>query len=301
MPSLKINELEQAALFGLPHLSIALYVIALRPRMNYATGLVGSGVLISWRAVCEWLYVEPHPGVRRGPVSQSAARRATEWLIKAGLIKMRSNGAQRHLIFECVMADKGSFKPKQADSKPTGQADRPPHREKPPQADRPRQAEADKHPVSGSFNIRSTTTTFTVSKADGEKSSAAHRADETPDAAQAPLELWRGLSPTHRNSFESVIRQAPSHLQQAVADEVSAVFKRGVEPSRPLAWVNGIVKRAVEGRFRLDAGLAIADARLARQSASTQAVEAPGGTLSPENKEKLAQLTARIGRRKGGA
>ncbi|KAE8755150.1 hypothetical protein FSO04_36030 [Paraburkholderia madseniana] len=59
MASIKLCEAEMQALYGLGYEAIALYVMAIRPRMDFATGMVGVAPRISWQALREWIYVEP--------------------------------------------------------------------------------------------------------------------------------------------------------------------------------------------------------------------------------------------------
>ena len=67
-----LNEQELEALAGLPLLASALYVMAIKPRIDIATGVVGIKPKISWRALAEWLYVEPHSGIKNsGSPSQT--------------------------------------------------------------------------------------------------------------------------------------------------------------------------------------------------------------------------------------
>nr|BDD46937.1 hypothetical protein 7 [Coxiellaceae bacterium] len=58
----KINQFEQGALAGLPHIQQLLYLLALRPYMDFATGVVGLKRKISHQSITEVLYVEPHRG-----------------------------------------------------------------------------------------------------------------------------------------------------------------------------------------------------------------------------------------------
>ncbi|HCA7697402.1 TPA: hypothetical protein MX450_006729, partial [Pseudomonas aeruginosa] len=66
MPSFQINDEEREALRGLPMLAREIYVFALRPFMDFATGVVGERRGISWKSIAEELYVEPHQGIKGG-------------------------------------------------------------------------------------------------------------------------------------------------------------------------------------------------------------------------------------------
>lgn len=97
MPAVILTEEELDALAGLPHPCIVLY-IALRRRMDGATGIVGAPHLVSWQALKEAVYVEPRPGVGCYSPTRWTLLRLAQWLVKAGLAEMRSNAAQHQLI-----------------------------------------------------------------------------------------------------------------------------------------------------------------------------------------------------------
>ncbi len=99
----KINQQERNALKGLPHLSRLTYLEALRPYMDYSTGIVGIKRGISYQSLREELYVEPHTGyVNSGSPSKQQIRRAIETLVRAGLIVIQSIG--KKLILKCELA-----------------------------------------------------------------------------------------------------------------------------------------------------------------------------------------------------
>ncbi|MBT2180503.1 hypothetical protein KKP06_22055 [Ralstonia pickettii] len=150
MPALKLNEAELSALSGLDYAAICMYVMAIRPRMDFRTGAVGLAPRISWQALKEWLYIEPRPGVKATIPSIEAIRRMAQQLVKHGLLRIGSRDKQ--LIFFCLLADTDKHVRKKADSKPTGQADTSePNNDAISQgeADIGQQAEADTHPNTG--------------------------------------------------------------------------------------------------------------------------------------------------------
>lgn len=104
MPSFQINDEEREALRGLPMLAREIYVFALRPFMDFATGVVGERRGISWKSIAEELYVEPHQGIKGGEPSEKELRRALVWLQKVGLVG--PNLAERRLIFELPKASR---------------------------------------------------------------------------------------------------------------------------------------------------------------------------------------------------
>ncbi len=121
-----VQEAELHALAGLPHSAISMY-LWLHARRDRTTSIVGAPIGISWQALVEMLYVEPHRG-RLGPGHASpgreAVRRIAGWLERAGLIVMRSNANQAQLVFFLPMAKKFSRARNQTDRKPTGLTDR---------------------------------------------------------------------------------------------------------------------------------------------------------------------------------
>lgn len=114
---IRLNQKELDALEGLPHLARCLYILAIKPRMNWQTLVAGENPKISWSGLAEWLYVEPHSGIESGSPSRSKLRRSLEWLAKAGLIVKQSK--DRQLVFYCPLAKEDKFTQKQADTKPT--------------------------------------------------------------------------------------------------------------------------------------------------------------------------------------
>ncbi len=98
----KINQREQGALKGLPHLARLVYLEAIRPYMDYATGIVGIKRGISYQSLREELYVEPHKGYASGSPSKDQMRRAVKTLERAGLISIESEGMK--LILKCKLA-----------------------------------------------------------------------------------------------------------------------------------------------------------------------------------------------------
>lgn len=155
MPALKLNEAELSALSGMDYAAICMYVMAIRPRMDFRTGAVGLAPRISWQALKEWLYIEPRPGVKATIPSIEAIRRMALQLVKHGLVRIGSRDKQ--LVFFCPLADTDKNVRKKADSKPTGQSDRQAdtsegnngagfREEADREADRPENAKADTHP-----------------------------------------------------------------------------------------------------------------------------------------------------------
>ena len=96
---------ELDALEGLPYAAQVLYVLGIRPRMDYRTRRVGDSPRVSWQALAESLYIEPYPGPQRtGGVSKWQAMRIAKHLERAGLIEIRSSEVHRILAFRLPLA-----------------------------------------------------------------------------------------------------------------------------------------------------------------------------------------------------
>ncbi len=100
--SYKVNHQERAALRGLPHVQILLYLMGIRPYMDYATGIVGIKRGISYQSLREEIYVDPHQGYKTESFSKDQIKRALKGLEKAGVIKLRS--CYKKLILQCPLA-----------------------------------------------------------------------------------------------------------------------------------------------------------------------------------------------------
>lgn len=97
-----INDDESSALWGLSYMQIALYIRALRPHMDYSTGIIGIKRGISSQSIAEALYIEPKPGVKGGSPSKDQIKRGLNELIKVGLITRLST--HRKMIYCCNLA-----------------------------------------------------------------------------------------------------------------------------------------------------------------------------------------------------
>lgn len=98
----KFNQQERDALKGLPHTPRLLYFEAIRPYMDYSTGIVGIKRGISYQSLTEELYVEPQRGNTGGSPTRAQMRRAIKTLERAGLIAIQSE--RKRLILKCLLA-----------------------------------------------------------------------------------------------------------------------------------------------------------------------------------------------------
>ena len=121
----KINDMERDALRGLPYMQRVLYCTAIRPFMDYTTGIVGLKRGISYQSLAEELYIEPHAGYASGCPNRNQLRRAIANLERAGLLESKKH--VKKLIFKCVLASVDYCTQKQVGPKQAHQAGLKPH------------------------------------------------------------------------------------------------------------------------------------------------------------------------------
>ncbi|MFS8973875.1 hypothetical protein PO002_05075 [Cupriavidus necator] len=115
MPAFRINDQELDALLGEGADLFQLYVGALRPRMDFKTGVVGRRVRISYQALKEWTERAGRSGVRFLAHDKSKLQRMLARLQQLGLL--RKMGGPYDLVFACPLADTDNCDQKQADTK----------------------------------------------------------------------------------------------------------------------------------------------------------------------------------------
>lgn len=94
---------------ALSHAAKLVYILGIRPYMDYATGLVGYKRRVSYQSLRELLEVAPPPGSHREErqYTVEAVRAVLRELEKSGLIRwIRSR--ERGLFFECLAAHRDS-------------------------------------------------------------------------------------------------------------------------------------------------------------------------------------------------
>lgn len=107
MAAIRLSERELEALHGLPFASVSLYVLAIRPRMDYATGIAGQRPRLSYQALSEWCRVESRQGVAEERLSRHQLARLLGHLERAGLVRRRAHrSAGDDLVFRCPLADR---------------------------------------------------------------------------------------------------------------------------------------------------------------------------------------------------
>lgn len=274
MKSLLINEHELSALMGQPYILYALYLY-LRSHMDYGTGIVGFKRGISYQSISEALYLEPEPGIKSGSPHRSAIRRAIDRLERINLLQR--TGGLDNLVFRMPMAQTDKSAKKQADTKPTPQADTPkPARNKADstQADTPKNPQADTPPVSGnSLLINTTTTSPSPEGSSSDSLIFPKRTDEASKAAM--LKSLQGINPAD---------------QQELLDELQGCIEKGKVQSAPAALLHGMVQRFKTGAFNPVYAHKVKDAR---EQAIIRASEPPRLVVKAD-KEKGRQHMAQV-------
>lgn len=257
-----LNDQELEALAGLPHMAALLYVLAIRPRMDIATGRVGHRPRISWAALAEWLYIEPHPGVSSGSPSVSQVRRAAAWLEKAGLLEIFGNKNEKTLFFLCPKATAHHHGQKQADSNPTAQAGRPKaalFKAFRDQADNAEPDKADIHRREECTRLHtSSSSTTSVDDDDAMKSQERQKPDQDQPAPEEPAAMPApGADLSAREQRLIFPERLPQDQQAAIAAKVKHLGERAQtvvdeltghmqqrEIRNPVYYVEWIIKKA---------------------------------------------------------
>lgn len=116
MPAFRINEAELDALAGSGAEIFQLYVGALRPRMDFKTGVVGRRVRISYQALKEWTERTARHGVKFLAHDKSKLQRMLARLQDLGLL--RRMGGPYELVFACPLADRDKLVPEKPATTP---------------------------------------------------------------------------------------------------------------------------------------------------------------------------------------
>lgn len=223
-----LNDAEFDALTGLAYVVQSLYVMAIRPRMDYVTGMVGISRFISWQALREWLYIEPKPGIKGGSPHREAVRRMARQLEGVGLVKIRSNACNAQLIFKLPLASLYSHVQNKADIKPTPETDRGLQRESQPKADMGKRGKADTH---------LSTTVPTDNH---------HHITEYPAVAL----LWpNNLTPEERSAMLALLKKHKCNgSSQLLVDELAGVMQTK-SVSNKVGYLRTIIERSKSGEF----------------------------------------------------
>jgi len=109
MTSFRVNDDEQAILrqSEISHAAKLLYLVGIRPRMDFRTGIVGKARRVSYQTFHEDIEYLPPQGSKRGVCDYgiAAIRALLDELARAGLIRRLPND-KRLIFLECLVADR---------------------------------------------------------------------------------------------------------------------------------------------------------------------------------------------------
>ncbi|WP_439685086.1 hypothetical protein MNJPNG_06295 [Cupriavidus oxalaticus] len=241
MTSYRINDDELAALLGEGADLFHLYIGAIRPRMNFKTGVVGLRVRLSYQALKEWTERAARPGVKYTAHDKSKLQRMLTRLQQLGLL--RKMGGPYDLVFVCPLADRDNCDQKQADTKSIHSAK--PAKPKPSKAPRQlstagKNAEAATHLESGNtLNPPPPTSSGLRPEEDGSIDPPAPAAQEVenPNIDETP-----SATPAQQHSEERH-EQEEDGGERPPAGRSEEGAKPGVSWEVHLDWPTGITDR----------------------------------------------------------
>jgi hypothetical protein len=220
------------ALHGVPHAAQLVYLRELRPRMDYATGVVGGGRRrISWQGIAEAIEVNPHQGVRAERYNKNQCKRLIGWLSRIGLVESIGDGD--HLVFRLPMAA--------ADYSDQNKADPIPTPSRPPKAD----------PIPTPQNQAS----MRVSAGDGDESRPPPNSAETEKADPHPVSGKEEDKKVVNNLVELTLDSSPvaaifAHWQQVMGKPRSRLDdkrRKAIAARLKEGYTADQLKRAIEG------------------------------------------------------
>lgn len=244
MAAIRLSERELGALHGLPFPAVCLYVLAIRPRMDYATGIVGQRPRLSYQALSEWCRVESRQGVSEERLSRHQLSRLLQHLERAGLIRRRpGRSAGDNLVFRCLLADRDlSVRKNPAQVSEQGHAQNPAqvsHRE---QSRNPAQV-SEQNPAQNPAHHPD----ISVSMDTSSSSSTIDEYNEHDDDDENRLILPSSLSETQAQAARKRVRHL-NGTAQTVLDELAGYLYqaqiRGDPIRSPLRYLDRIIASA---------------------------------------------------------
>lgn len=285
--AISLSDQELAMLYGQSHFILSAYVMAIRPRMDFKTGVVGIFPRISYQALSEWMYIEPRAGLKgAGSPSVSAIRRAIEQLKKIGLIV--SIGNAETLIFRLPFANTGNSVSNKPDKNPTGYPDTMEalrSQAEKQQADSPEMAEADTQQVSG-LVINTTTVNNLVTTAQ----------NVPPVVVVSDLVFSSKLTPKEQTEILRIFvkEETPQESQQAILDEFAGASSTARSVSNPVGFIRALCQKAKAGEFTAEKANAIANERAKRGIDQAARAEHAEKTVLQKNSPKVLAELAKI-------
>lgn len=276
---LGLRELE--ALAGLPFVSVTLYVLGLRPRMNYADGWVGRNPRLSWQALSEWCRQESRQGVPEIKLDRWALDRAVGHLERAGLVRRPPVRGQRDpIVFFMPLAERDSHVRKNPAPNPAHNPARAAHRENTPnpaQSPTPNPAHhpEDRIPIvtAAALDVSSAAADLIApqSLSATAQSNCIARVQHLNGSAQRVLDELAGAIADHARQGSPI--KFPIRYLQKIIEEASS-------PTWSPAWADSIAKR----RF----------AEEAKRSSEPTRHEQDGSDARPQNRERARAAIKQI-------
>lgn len=282
-----LNDRELGALYGLPYAVICLYVMAIRPRMDYATGMLGIRPLISWQALTEWLYIEPRPGIKGGGPSRWAVMRQARQLEAAGLVRIASSIANSQLIFECKLADRAKLAPNKAATKPQAKAATPSGAD----LHRGRRARQDEKAATGESGKAA------IHPGTGSSNDRYHNLEGTYTGVIWPT----GLNPIERSAVAALLKKNKiNEKAQILLDELAGAMQQ--KPvSNKVAYASALCRAMQRGEFTPEKAHLAESARATRKNVEASIARASEPVkVTPRDLERGAAMLAEIRKRLKG-
>jgi len=299
------NEEEFEALDYLPHLAVMIYFKAIRPYMDYSTGITGIKRGISYRQFAEETEVETVRGRhsdKSGKVTLDSIRNAVQRLEKAGLIVKIP--ADKKLIFKLPLATiNNSVQMMSTTSTPETTTTSAPQAKPAPVEDldawRGDMNPTPKTPMNpthqGSGNNINTTTTY-------------EPIENTSESGGGDFSLIfdNKITETEKKAIRKALPETDEETAQALLDELAGVMQTQEVKSK-VSYFVGIVRRFKSGEFIPTAGITVAERRtrneqqrqeaLARQKQSR--IPKEQRTNSKKTQEGRAKMRQMIGKSNG--
>lgn len=292
-----INEAEFDALDYLPHLAVMIYFKAIRPYMDYATGITGLKRGISLRQFAEETEVQTQRGrhtSKSGMVSKDSLRNAVQCLENAGLLLKLP--ADKKLVFKLPLASTNSSN---STMNPTSAPQTNPTST--PQAEAaelqafdefrnemnpiPKPPMNPTHQDSGK-NIITTTTNYNLNT-----NTQKPVKQVVSGGGDFVLIFDKRLSETEKRAISNAIPTDNEETAQALVDELAGVMQTQ-EIKSNVSYFHGIVRRFNSGEFIPTAGIAIAERRANNEKQRVEARQRHDEMTKPKAERASGEKTA---------
>lgn len=269
MAAIRLSDRELEALHGLPFAAVSLYVLAIRQRMDYATGIAGERPRLSYQALSEWCRVESRQGVAEERLSRHQLARLLAQLERSGLIRRRpSRSPGDHLVFRCPLADRDSSVRKNPAQNPAQVPEhnpaQPPHRGdggNPAQdpAQNPAQDPAHHPGISVPKETSSSSSTIVGGRPGSDDDDDDQRKEERNDLV-VPASLSPAQQAAARRQVAGLNGRAQAALDE-LAGYLDIAHQAGKPIRSPLRYLHRIVEQAQQPAWEPAQASRIAEAR----------------------------------------